>query len=70
MIDYSEARLKSFMVLSQLVKFTFVTFTESKPGRDGSKTRSMVCLLVMETPYSTFFEMLLNLLLPLTMTNP
>ena len=35
MTDYSEAEI-------EFVKFTSVTSTESKPGRDGSKTRSMV----------------------------
>ena len=63
-------RLKPFNVLSQRVKFTFVTSTESKPGRDGSKIGSTFYLLMKETICSTFLEMWLNLLLLQMMIDP
>ncbi len=67
---FQKQRLKPFKKLSLLVRFTFVIFTESKPGRDGSKIRSMVYLLTMEVPCLIFSEMWLSLLLQQIMINP
>ena len=68
MIDYSEAEIEAIQGTFPVCKVYLCGFPREQ-ARERC-VRSMVCLLMMETPYSTFFEAWLKLLLPLTMTSP